>query len=62
MPSCQRLRTIVRRRIDQTIGTGNFRAWTERIETGVLAKSRKGKNVSAEMRMKECYQWKANGQ
>ena len=32
------------------------------IETGVSARSHKGKNVSVERRMGECYQWKANGQ
>ena len=62
MPSCQRLKTMVRRRIDQMNWTRNFRAQNERIEAGVLVKSHKGKNVSMGRRMGECYQWKAIGQ
>ena len=51
LPSNQRLKTNVRR--DQ-IGTRNC---PERIEMGVLVKS-KGGNVSVE-RMGECFQWEA---
>ena len=51
MPSYQRLKTEVRRHIDQLIRTRNFRARNERIETGVFVKSHKGKNVSVELRM-----------
>ena len=47
MPSNQRLQTMVRRRIDQTIRTRNFRVRSERTETGVLV-SQKGKNASVE--------------
>ena len=61
MPSCQRLKMLVRRHIDRMIRTRNFRAWIERIETGVLLKSHKGKNLSVERRMGKCYQWKVNG-
>ena len=35
MPSCQRLKTMARRQIDQMIRTRNFRARNERIETAV---------------------------
>ena len=48
MPSYQRLKIMVRRHIDQTITTRNFRARNESIETGVLVKSQQGKNVSFE--------------
>ena len=41
MPSYRRLKTMVRRRVDQMIRTRNFKARNERIETGVLVKSRK---------------------
>ena len=62
MPSYQRLNTMVRRHIVQMIRTRNFRARNERIETGVLVKSHKGKNASVNRRMGGCHQWKANGQ
>ena len=48
MPSDQRLKTMERRHIGQTIRTRNFGVRNERIETGVLFKSQKGKNVSVE--------------
>ena len=44
MPSYQRLKTMVTRHIDQMIGTRNFKARNERIDTGVLVKSQKGKS------------------
>ena len=59
-PSYQRLRTMVTQRIDQTTRTGNFKARNERIETGVLVKSHKGRNVSAERKVGEGFQWKGN--
>ena len=62
MPSYQRLKTMVRRHIDQIIRTRIFRARNGRIETGVSVKSHKRKNVSGERKVGECYQWKANGQ
>ena len=43
MPSNQRLKTMARRRVDQLIRTRNFRARSERIETGVVVKSHKGR-------------------
>ena len=48
MPSNQRLTTMERRHIDLMIRARNFRAWNERIETGVLVKSQKGRKVSVE--------------
>ena len=52
-PSYQKSRKMVRRHIDQTIRTRNFKARNERIEPGVLVKSQKGRNVSAERKMGE---------
>ena len=46
--SYQRLRTLVRRHVDQMSRTRNFKARNERIETGVVVKSHKGRNVSVE--------------
>ena len=48
--------------LDQRCRTCNFRARNERIETGVIVKSHKVKNVSVERQVGECYQWKATGQ
>ena len=61
-PSCQKLRNMVRQHVAQTISTRNFKARNERIETGVLVKGHKGRNVSAERKVGDCFQWKANGQ
>ena len=61
MPSYQRLKTMVRRRIDQMIRVRNYKAWNERIDTGVSVKSHKGKNVRIERRRGEWFQWKATG-
>ena len=54
LPSYQRLKTMVRRHIDQMIRTRNFKARSERIETGVLAKSQKGRKVSVGRKLGEC--------
>ena len=43
MPSYQRLKTMVRRYIDQMIRTRTFRARNEGIKTGVLVSSQKGR-------------------
>ena len=53
---------MVKRHFDHQMRTRNFQARNERIETGVLVKTRKGKNVSVEGKQKDCYQWKAKGQ
>ena len=37
------------------IRTRNFKAWNERIETGVVVKSRR--NVSVERKVGDCLQW-----
>ena len=58
-PRYQKSKTMVKRHIDQKIRTRHFQARNERIETGILVKSRKGKHVSVERKSGECYQWKA---
>ena len=40
----------------------NFKARNGILETGVLVKSHKDRNVSAERKVGDCFQWKANGQ
>ena len=47
-PSYQKLRSMVRQHLDQTMRTRNFKARNERIVSGVLVKSQEGRNVSAE--------------
>ena len=62
MRICQRLKTTERRNIDQMTRTRNFKAWNERVETGVLVKNHKGRNVSTERQVGDFNQWKATGQ
>ena len=59
-PSDQRLRTVVRQHVDP--GPATSKARNERIETGVMVKSQKGRTVSAERKMGECFRWRATGQ
>ena len=47
-PSYSRLKTMVRRHIDQTMRTRNLRAWNEKVETGTVTKSQKWREVSVE--------------
>ena len=61
-PSYSRLKTSVRRHIDQTSRTRNFRAQNKIVARGAVNKSRKGRKVSAMRKVGECYQWKAIGQ
>ena len=61
MPSYQRLRTVIGQHVDQMIRTRNFKVQNERIETGVVVKSHKGRKGSVERKV-GCYQWKATGQ
>ena len=61
-PSYSRLKTSVRRHIDQTMRTRNFRARTEIVERGAITTSQKGRKASVERKVGECYQWKASGQ
>ena len=59
-PSYQKLRNMVRQQIDQTMRTRNFKARSERIETGVLVKGHKVEMSAITVR--DCYPWNANGQ
>ena len=61
-PSNQRLQTMVGRHIDQMIRTRNFKARNERFQTGVSVNSHKGRKVSVDRKIRECFQWKATGQ
>ena len=61
-PSYSRLKTSVRRRIDQTMRTRNFRAQNEIVEKGAVTKTQKERKPSMERTVGECYQWKAIGQ
>ena len=61
-PNCSRLKTMVRRQIDQTMRTRNFRALSEIVERGAVTKSQIGRKDSVERKVRECYQWKAIGQ
>ena len=56
-PSYSRLKTSVRRHIDQTSRTRN-----KIVARGAVNKSRKGRKVSSMRKVLECYQWKAIGQ
>ena len=47
---------------DHTNRTRNFKVRSQRIETGVLVRTQKGKNVSVEKKTRECYQWTAKEQ
>ena len=47
---------------DQMISTRNFKARNERIDTRISVKSHKGRIVSVEKKVGECYQWRATGQ
>ena len=53
-PNYQKLKTMVKRHIDQKIQTRIFQARNERVETGVLVKAQKGKKVSVQGKQGEC--------
>ena len=57
-----RVKTALRRPIDQVMRTRNFRARNEVLETGKATKSHKEKQANAERSEGECCQWKANRQ
>ena len=61
-PSYQKLSKLVRQRINQMVRTRNFKAPNERFQRGALVKSLKGRNVTVERKVGECFQWKATGQ
>ena len=61
-PNYSALKTTVRRHIDQTMRTRNFRTRNEIVERGAVTKSKKGRKAVVERKVGECYQWKAIGQ
>ena len=61
VPNYQKLKTLVKRSIDQKIRLRNFDARNERIETGAVASSRRGLS-GVEREQGVCYQYKAEGQ
>ena len=61
MPNYQKLKTMVKRSIDQKLRLRNFDARHEKCETGAVVTSRRG--LSGIERGRDiCYQWKAKGQ
>ena len=61
-PSYSRLKTAVKRHIDQVMRRINFRTPNQLMGRGTVTKGHKGKKANAERRVGECYHWKANGQ
>ena len=61
MPDYQKLRTMVKRSIDQKLWLRSFDARNERIETRAVVTNRKGQR-GVERGQGECYQWKVKGQ
>ena len=61
-PSYSKLKTAVRIHTDQTTRTRNFRVRNEIVERGAVSKGQKGKNAYVGRKVRESYQWKANGQ
>ena len=59
-PNYQKLKTMVKKFLDQKVRIRNFEARNERTVTGTPAKSKgKGRSFSAERMQGDCYQWKA---
>ena len=55
-PSFQRLKTIVKKLLDQNVSARNFEARNERTVTGTAAESRsKGKSVNVERKQGDCF-------
>ena len=61
MPNYQKLKTMVKKSIDQELRFRDFDARHGRIESGAVVKSRKGL-TGAEGGKGVCYQWKEKGQ
>ena len=60
-PDYQKLKTMVKRSIDQKLRLRNFDARNERIETGAVVTVRRGES-DVERGNGICYQWNAEGQ
>ena len=61
MPNYQKLKTMVKRSLDQKLRLRNFDARHEKIETGAVVKSHKGLR-GVERGKGNCYQWKEKEQ
>ena len=61
VPNYKKLKTMVKRSIDQKLRLRNFDARHGRIETGAVVKNRKGL-IGVERGRGICYQWKEKGQ
>ena len=61
MPNYQKLKTMVKRSVDQKLRLRNLDARDWRIETGAVIKNRKGLS-GVEGGKSTCYQWKEKGQ
>ena len=61
MPNYQKLKTVVKRSIDQKLRLRDFDARHGKIETETVVKSRKG-SIGVEGGKGTCYQWKEKGQ
>ena len=59
-PSIQRSRTMVRQHVEHVTRTRNSKAWNERVETGVLVKSYKGRKVSVERKSRRILSVESN--
>ena len=61
MPNYQKMKTMVKRNIDQKLRLRNSDARNDKIETGAVVTSRRGQS-GVERGQVVCYQWKAKGQ
>ena len=60
-PDCHRLKTIVKRRIEQNLRIKNFEARNGNYETHAVVKDQ-GTKQREQRTLGDCWQWKANGQ
>ena len=60
-PNCARLKTSVRRHIDQTMRTRNLRVRNEVVERS-NQEQKKGRKACVDRKVGECFQWKTSGQ
>ena len=60
-PDYHRLKTMVKRSIEQNLRRKNFEARNEKFETSAVVKNH-GAKQREQRSLGECWQWKANGQ
>ena len=58
----QQLKTAAKLHNDQMMRNWNFRIRNEVVERGSVTESQKGNKACGEMKVRECFQWKAHGQ